>query len=43
LESPDDIVPWQAAAPHFGKTYRAAGRSVVMLFDAREVGTGSGR
>ena len=43
LESPDDIMPWQAAPLHSGLTYRAAGRSVVMLFDAREVGTGSGR
>jgi isoamylase len=32
LESPDDIVPWQAALPVSGDSYRAQGRSVVMLY-----------
>jgi glycogen operon protein len=31
LDSPDDIVPWQSAPPVAGGTYRADGRSVVML------------
>jgi glycogen operon protein len=32
LESPDDIVPWEAAPPVSGPTYRAEARSVVMLY-----------
>jgi glycogen operon protein len=32
LESPEDIVPWQTAPPVPGRTYRAAARSVVVLF-----------
>ena len=32
LESPQDIVPWQTAPPLSGHTYRAAARSVVVLF-----------
>jgi glycogen operon protein len=32
LESPQDIVPWQTAPEWSGDTYRAAARSVVMLF-----------
>jgi glycogen operon protein len=32
LDSPDDIVDWQAAPPHHGSSYRAEARSVVMLF-----------
>ncbi|MEW6250310.1 MAG: glycogen debranching protein GlgX [Planctomycetota bacterium] len=31
LDSPQDIVEWQAAAPVPGRTYRAAPRSVVVL------------
>jgi glycogen operon protein len=32
LESPQDIVPWQTAPEWSGDAYRAAARSVVMLF-----------
>jgi isoamylase len=32
LESPEDIVPWGTAPPLASQTYRAAARSVVMLF-----------
>jgi isoamylase len=32
LESPHDIVPWQTAPSLSGQTYRAAARSVVVLF-----------
>jgi glycogen operon protein len=32
LDSPNDIVPWQKAPLVSGNTYRAEGRSVVMLF-----------
>ncbi|MCE9592183.1 MAG: glycogen debranching protein GlgX [Planctomycetes bacterium] len=32
LDSPQDIVPWQAASPVPGATYRAQAHSVVMLF-----------
>jgi isoamylase len=32
LDSPHDIVPWEAADPIPGHTYRAESRSVVMLF-----------
>jgi glycogen operon protein len=32
LDSPQDIVPWGEASPISGVTYRAAPRSVVMLF-----------
>jgi isoamylase len=32
LESPHDIVPWQEAVPIANQTYRAAARSVVVLF-----------
>jgi isoamylase len=32
LESPQDIVPWQTAPSLSGQTYRAAARSVVVLF-----------
>jgi glycogen operon protein len=38
LESPRDIVPWQAAASLPDQTYRAAARTVVVLF--RELGRG---
>jgi glycogen operon protein len=34
LESPDDIVPWQTAAPVAGASYRAEGRSVVLLISS---------
>lgn len=34
LDSPNDIVPWQNAPPVQGTTYRAAARSVVMLYTA---------
>jgi isoamylase len=34
LESPEDIVPWETAPPLASQTYRAAARSVVMLFGA---------
>jgi len=36
LDSPDDIVPWEKAAPVTGNTYRAADRSVVLLFANRQ-------
>jgi glycogen operon protein len=36
LDSPQDIVPWQTAPSLSGQTYRAAARSVVVLF--REIG-----
>jgi glycogen operon protein len=32
LDSPNDIVPWEAAPPVPGSTYRAESRSVVTLF-----------
>jgi isoamylase len=32
LESPQDIVPWQTAPSLSGNSYRAAARSVVVLF-----------
>jgi len=32
LDSPDDIVDWQAAPIHRGATYRAEARSMVVLF-----------
>jgi glycogen operon protein len=32
LDPPHDIVPWQAAPLLSGQTYRAAARSVVVLF-----------
>jgi isoamylase len=32
LDSPNDILPWQSAPPAVGATYRAAARSVVILF-----------
>ena len=32
LESPEDIVPWQTAPPLLDYAYRAAARSVVVLF-----------
>jgi glycogen operon protein len=32
LDSPEDIVPWQSAPAVAGESYRADGRSVVMLF-----------
>jgi glycogen operon protein len=35
LDSPDDIVPWEEAPPISGNTYRAANRSVVMLFSTK--------
>jgi isoamylase len=31
LDSPADIVPWQEAPSHIGRTYRAQARSVVLL------------
>jgi glycogen operon protein len=31
-ESPEDIVPWEAAPPVVGRTYRVEARSVVVLF-----------
>jgi glycogen operon protein len=40
LASPEDIVEWQASPPVPGTTYRAAPRSVVMLF-ADSTGGGS--
>ncbi|WP_197094550.1 glycogen debranching protein GlgX [Microvirga massiliensis] len=36
LEAPQDIVPWQAAPSLSGDTYRAAARSVVVLFEQAE-------
>ena len=36
LESPEDIVPWQAAPAVSSPTYRAAPRSVVVLFGEME-------
>jgi len=36
LESPEDIVEWQAADGVFGKTYRAEPRSVVVLYSVLE-------
>jgi isoamylase len=38
LDSPQDIVPWQSAPPLSGNSYRAAPRSVVVLF--AEIGRG---
>src|SRR5262249_48136212 len=35
LDSPQDIVPWEAAPPVPLRTYRAEARSVVVLFAAR--------
>jgi isoamylase len=32
LDSPQDIVPWQTAPSLSGPAYRAAARSVVVLF-----------
>ena len=32
LDSPDDIVAWQAAPPFTGRTYRAGPRSVAVLY-----------
>jgi len=32
LDSPDDIVPWEAARPVLAATYRVEARSVVVLF-----------
>jgi glycogen operon protein len=32
LDSPDDIVPWQAAPTHAQQAYRAGPRSVVVLW-----------
>ncbi len=34
LDSPNDIVPWQTATAVSGDSYRAEGRSVVMLFNS---------
>jgi glycogen operon protein len=39
LESPQDIVPWRTAPSLFDHTYRAAARSVVLLF--AEIGGGN--
>jgi glycogen operon protein len=39
LDSPQDIVPWDAAPAVPGATYRAAPRSVIMLFTGRGGGT----
>jgi isoamylase len=33
LEPPQEISPWEEAAPLSGRTYRAAARSVVVLFE----------
>jgi glycogen operon protein len=33
LDSPFDIVPWQSTVPLSERVYRAAGRSVVVLFE----------
>ena len=38
LDSPQDIVPWQTAPSLSGSSYRAAARSVVVLF--AEIGNG---
>jgi glycogen operon protein len=38
LDSPDDIVPWQAAPTHAQNTYRAGPRSVVVLWTPLEAG-----
>jgi glycogen operon protein len=39
LPSPDDIVPWQSAPAVASVTYRAEGRSTVVLF-ANLIGAG---
>jgi len=39
LESPEDIVPWQSAPAVAQNTYRAAPRSVVILFAGGDDGT----
>jgi glycogen operon protein len=39
LDSPNDIVPWQAAPAIAGSTYRAEARSVVVLFAGVAPGT----
>lgn len=36
LDSPDDIVPWEAAPPLIGNVYRVADRSVVMLYTSSQ-------
>jgi len=36
LDSPGDIVPWETAVPLSVQTYRAASRSVVVLFEEIE-------
>ena len=38
LDSPHDIVPWQAAPPVPGNTYRVEARSVVMLYSVAPSG-----
>jgi glycogen operon protein len=43
LESPEDIVPWEKAPRVKGETYRAAERSVVMLYSGGQAkGTNAG-
>ncbi len=39
LDSPHDIVPWQAAPTVPGNTFRAEARSVAMLFASAGAGT----
>jgi glycogen operon protein len=41
LESPDDIVPWTAAPPLSGHSYRVESRSVVVLFAQLESAAGA--
>jgi isoamylase len=41
LDSPEDIVPWQEARTMTVDTYRAAPRSVAMLFAERHHTTGN--
>ena len=41
LDSPEDIVPWQTAPAVPADVYRAAARSVVMLFAGEERGSAS--
>ncbi|WP_051249266.1 glycogen debranching protein GlgX [Inquilinus limosus] len=43
LASPHDIVPWQAAPPVSDRSYRAAARSVVVLFEETMRGQASTR
>ena len=41
LDSPHDIMPWEAAPILSDQTYRAAARSVVVMFEATGSSAGS--